>query len=985
MSRTQTTIWMIIIVGSVTWLNAQNFEEGFNFYLPPDDTTSQRFMPDFSIDPIESDEFVGIQEGHFAINGERIRFYGTNSVAAGAFPDQSKAPFVSGRLRKMGFNLIRFHHIDNGWGGPSLMEYGQDTRHLDPVTLDRLEKFIYELKRNGVYINMNLHVSRAFSTQDGVAAADSILNFGKGVTYFDPQLIALQKEYATQLLTHLNPYTGLALKDDPVMAMVEITNENSLYRMWRDGSIRWQDDGGDFPMFHVRILDDLWIEYLRSKYADTEALRAEWNQGLRPQGEDEQVRDGTFETDPINQNWVLEQHEGATANMAIDETSPFEGLRCAHVEVTNVTGTNWHIQWKQVDLSLVKDSLSTVTFAGRSDGNRNIQVSIQKDTDPWTVYYSATFQTNSEWQTFQFSFRAPDNNDQDTRLSFSLGDETGSYWFDDIHLGASWINGLEEDENLEEGSIRRIAYHECVSFSDNRVMDMSAFYKKLQDDYFVEMTAHLHGLGVQVPLTGTNWGVGPGDMAIQSELDYIDNHAYWDHPSFPNIPWSATDWTMNNQPMVRDENGGAIVRLLGGVPVAGKPMTLSEYNHPFPNRYQSEGVLFITGYAGFYDTDGPMFFDYGGSQYEWETDKVPGFFGIHRNTAMMSLIPSCALAFRMGMITPAEETIELAFSEKDILLLPKQDNLYWAGPDIFPDKLALEHAIRNVDFNSPQNINLDAFPPEPVSPYVSDTDEIVWDTDGLLQVNTKRFIGFTGFLQDYPNHTAGALTLRSATDFATLTWVSLTEDRLVDAEKSLFTISTTIQNSNMIWDGLITVHDSWGNAPTEMHPVSVTLGLFIHADSLHLYRLDETGEEMGAPTSFQPVGNNRFEITLDQTVDETVWWGLEKFGLGTAVDPDLDIQSSPTSWELKQNYPNPFNAGTAIPFTVAKKSPVRITIFNLKGQKIRTLLDTEKQAGKHLIHWDGKSYTGRVAASGVYVIEMKSDHFQARQKIVLLN
>jgi hypothetical protein len=982
-SRLPTFIFVLLVAG--LHLDAQNFDNGFPFYLPPDDSTSQRFLPDFPVGPIGSDDFVCIQNGHFAVNGERLRFYGTNAVAEGAFPDQSKAADVAGRLHKMGFNLIRFHHIDNGWSASSLMEQGQDTRHLNPVTLDRLEKFIFELKRNGLYIDMNLHVSRTFSTKDGVVAADSILNYGKGVTYFDPLLIELQKEYATQLLTHMNPYTGLALTDDPVMAVVEITNENSLYRMWRGGSIRWQEDGGDFPMVYVRMLNDLWIEFLRSRYTSTEALRNAWNLGLRPEGEDDQIRDGVFETDPVQRNWVLEEHEGAAADMAIDESDPFEGTRCARVDVTNITGTDWHIQWKQTRLSLMKDSILTVTFSGRSDAGRNITVSIQKDTDPWTVYYNASFRMTQDWQTFKFSFMAPDSNGRDTRLSFSLGGETGQYWFDDIHFGASAVKGLEEGESLEQGTVRRIGYHECVNFSDNRVMDMSEFYKKIQGDYFATMAAHLRGLGVRVPLTGTNWNVGPGDLAVQSGLDYIDNHAYWDHPVFPNIPWSSTDWTITNQPMVSDNSGGTIARVLGGVPLAGKPMTVSEYNHPFPNRYQSEAVLFITGYAGFYDTDGPMFFDYGGSQYDWETDKVPGFFGIHRNTAMMCLIPSCAFAFRSGMIAPSEDPVDLAFSEADILLLPKRDNLHWTGPQLVPDRLSLKHVIRNTGFNSIQPINLSTLPPEPENPYTTDTGEIVWDTGGLLQVNAGSFIGFTGFLDEFPDHTAGALTLKSASGFATLTWVSLTENDLAYSEKSLFTLSTTLQNTNMTWDGFNTVHNQWGTAPTQMRPVSVSLGLMMYADSIRLYTLDTSGKESGTIRVFIPVAGNHFEIVLDQFEDETVWWGLEKFGSGIPERIDSDGPAIPAVPQLGRNYPNPFNSDTVIPYALAQNMHVRILIFNLKGERIRTLVDDEEVAGRYLIHWDGKTERGQDAVSGLYVIEMQSHAFRARQKVVRVN
>ncbi len=975
-----TSILFFIIPGL---LNGQPFDNGFEFYLPADDTSSQTFLPVFRVDPIEPDDFVHITDGHFAVQGERIRFFGTNSVAQGAFPGQSESAMVAGRLRKMGFNLIRFHHIDNGWSRESLFEWGRDTRHLNPETLDRLEKYIYELKQNGIYINMNLHVSRTFRTEDGVAVADSIKNFGKGVTYFDRRLVDLQKEYAEQLLTHVNPYTHLALVDDPVMAMVEITNENSLYRMWRSGDIRWQGDGGTFPNYHVHMLDSLWTGYLRSRYADTDVLKAAWNQGLRPAGTGEQIRDGGFENDTITRNWVLEQHGTATAAMLIEENNPYQGEKCARVNVTSADGIGWHIQWKQVNIKIVRDSLSTVSFAGRSDGNKNITVSIQKDGSPWTVFYNTSFGLNTEWQEFQFSFRAPADND-DTRLSFSLGNETGNYWFDEIHLGPSGVDGLLENENLEAGTVRRIAYSECVNFSDNRVRDISRFYFELQQDYFTEMSTFLKSLGVKVPMTGTNWNVGPGDMAVQSQLDYIDNHAYWDHPSFPNIPWSSTDWTINNTPMVRNDDGGTVAGLFHRTPHMGKPMTVSEYNHAFPNRYQSEGVLFITGYSAFHDIDGPMFFDYGGSRYNWDTDRVGGYFGIHRNTAMMGLVPSCAYAFRHGLISPAQQTVEISYSRDDVLLLPKKENLHWSGPQLYPRKIALEHAVRNTSFDSPAGFDTTRLPPEPSNPYTSDTGELAWNSDGLLQVAAERFIGLTGFLQDFSGHTTGVLTIKEATDFATLTWTSLTEDKLPDAGRSLITLSTKLQNTGMVWDGIHTVHNQWGEEPTEMYPVKVKLLLFMHADSIRLHPLDETGAAASEGRILGPVFSNHFEIVLDQTKENTVWWGIEKYGAGSGIDHPLPDAGQPVQWALDRNHPNPFNAGTTIPFTAESQGQVRIVVYNSAGQIIRCLVDDELPAGKHLTIWNGRDEQGMPVTSGVYFVNMKSPGGMIVRKMLYL-
>jgi hypothetical protein len=125
----------------------QNFGGGFSFYLPADDTVSSEFLPHFPMHKFGSREFVIIDShDHFTVENQRIRLWGTNSVADGAFPDKSKAWFVAGRQNKMGFNLIRFHHLDINWC-TSLFEPGRDTRHLNRVTLDRLEKYISELKK----------------------------------------------------------------------------------------------------------------------------------------------------------------------------------------------------------------------------------------------------------------------------------------------------------------------------------------------------------------------------------------------------------------------------------------------------------------------------------------------------------------------------------------------------------------------------------------------------------------------------------------------------------------------------------------------------------------------------------------------------------------------------------------------------------------------------------------------------------------------
>ncbi len=92
----------------------------------------------------------------------------------------------------------------------------------------------------------------------------------------------------------------------------------------------------------------------------------------------------------------------------------------------------------------------------------------------------------------------------------------------------------------------------------------------------------------------------------------------------------------------------------------------------------------------------------------------------------------------------------------------------------------------------------------------------------------------------------------------------------------------------------------------------------------------------------------------------------------------------PQSFRLEQNYPNPFNPNTTFNFALPKQSQVRIDIFNVLGQKIKTLADTEYPAGRYSVDWNGINDNGSAAASGIYFYRMSADNFQDTKKLMLL-
>ncbi len=965
-------------------LFSQSINDGFNFYLPPTDTANSEFislLPDYKIG---TNDFVTVdKEGHFSVNGKRIRFWGANLVAGGAFPSKNDAWFIAGRLRKMGFNLIRFHHLDNPWGNESLFQYGQDTRHLNPTTLDNLEYLIYQLKNNGIRANINLNVSRAFNSKDGVAGADSVANMFKGVTVFDPQLIYLEKEYARQLLTHRNPYTGLELVNDPVMAMVEVINENSLYRMWRDGELKPITLGGQLLYRHSHMLDTMWNSYLKKKYPSAAALAASWDTGITNADTANLIYNGNFE-DPFNTSgWIMELHETAQASMQRDSSTKYGGKYSEKITVTNVTGTAWHIQWKNVGFFLKKDSVYMVTFAAKADSSSNINLTLMRDNSPYTYYSGSDFSLDTEWNTYSFTFKSPEDNAGYGRLSFSFYVK-GSYWFDDISLKRAIIKGLLPGEDPDSNSVKRIDYSDCPRYSANRVKDMSDFYIKLQTDFFNNMKSYLHDtLGVKVPVVGTNWNIGAGDLISQSVMDYIDNHSYWDHPSFPGIPWSPTDWYIQNLPMVQSSSGGTIPGLFGGVGMKGKPFTISEYNHAYPNIYQTEGVLFLSAYSSFHGVDGIMFFDYEGSENSWSSDYIGGYFDLDRNSAMMALMPSCSYAFRNGLISEAKETVYLDYTRDTVLILPKINSSY--APSYFSQKLALIHDVRNESFNSSSSSNFSELNPQIDPPFITDTKEIEYNTNGLLSVGTKRFIGMSGFLNSFAPEQIKNLTLNGADGFGTLTWLSLTGDSLNVSRKSLLTVSSFQSNTGMVWDGTSTVHDNWGSAPTIISPLSVDLVLNVSADSLKVFPLDERGNKVTGQFYLLKSDNNLFDVKLNQNTDKTLWYGIEAYGVGRIENAAANTHQVAGNYVLEQNYPNPFNPSTIIKYSLPKSGFVSIKVYDILGRETATLVNKNESAGYHTVVFDMRKTINREQlTSGVYFYRMQSGGYAETKKCIYI-
>ena len=107
--------------------------------------------------------------------------------------------------------------------------------------------------------------------------------------------------------------------------------------------------------------------------------------------------------------------------------------------------------------------------------------------------------------------------------------------------------------------------------------------------------------------------------------------------------------------------------------------------------------------------------------------------------------------------------------------------------------------------------------------------------------------------------------------------------------------------------------------------------------------------------------------------------GIMTIDSETGVDDEL-----PVEFALYQNHPNPFNPSTTINFTLPESGHATLTVFNLAGQTVRTLVDEPMAAGNHTIVWDGRDDAGNAVAAGVYLTQLNAGGRVAAGKMVLV-
>lgn len=836
-------------------------QEGFYRFTVDQDRVAGAADFSFLNSPLTETAKITAADGRFVTaDGRRVRFFGVNLAFSANFPEASDAERIAKRLRRLGVNLVRLHHMDtqpdaNPANAGSLLTTGPYPT-LNPVAVERLRRFLDALKAEGIYVNLNLKVGYVFRPGvDGVPSA-AIPTQSKPLHIFEPRMIALQQEFAAKVIE------ALQLRDDPVLAMVEINNESSLIYSYQTNQLASTVAGP-----YRTEMQRQWNGFLNARYSATEKLREAWG-ATEP------------DSDSILPNrWQLELHANTAGSLATLDDG---------VVQLNLTRNDTEVIAKQIGFSIAAGDAYLVEMEVRADRPVNVSWDVKQDVSPWRQQTNRAVAVTGDWQRVTMAYTAGFAMDGIGRMGVQLSGSTVPLQIRNARLIRRGRRGLSETESLEQANI---ALPGTEGSHPARTRDYIEFLASLDKSYLEAVLSTIReATGGRVPVAGTQMDFG-GLMTIDTHaaLDYHDYHYYVDHYNFPNVQWDGRDWR------IRDSShlAGGLTNLVAAAAARpfGKPFTLSEFNQNWPNTRGHELLPVMSAFAAFQDWDGLMHFAYSHGR-GWDAN-VPNGFNLNGDWAKWITFGQSAFLFRTEAVATGPSLFKIPVGYDDRLRYTRENRNRNFAPflsDVFG--IRTENAFR---YRFAIDPNPEAGTPEgllerPEAPYVSETGELTFG-GGVFVVSTGPAAGVIGSWTG--RRTAGPMDVES-TGFRTVLLTALDGLPIADSRRMLLTNpGQVLRSRNAAQPGApqrivrypgttdwFTVEQdvsskpsgdlNGGVGPTWMERAETHITLRTQHTQLTVYPLDGAGQRM-EPLAVTPSENGlRFALSADAPWYEVV-------------------------------------------------------------------------------------------------------------------
>jgi Carbohydrate binding domain. len=595
--------------------------------------------------------FITSQGNHFVDeNGHEMRFIGTNIGMTGCFPDHQAADQLAEELTRYGINIVRMHYVSHRTpkeGYPVLNSF------IEPVQLERFDYLFAKLKERGIYIYFQLNIARKFGIVNGLPNANKLPYYKNGVDNVNERFIELQERFHREILNHVNPYTGIAYKDDRAISMMELANENSIVNAWFAPKYKFTALVEPYKSQFV----EKWNTWLIEKYGNTENMKKAW---LTNSDGDGTQQLPVAEMNPANGGWDLQLNSTSDASYRFKSASKeLKGDYYARVQVKKTTKDLSNPRFYQKGISLKEGNTYCLKFKMRSNKPMSVIVRVSQAHAPWkSAGLQATAKCTEEWKEFKYNFTSS-LSDKDIRVVLN-NFYVGIIDIADVSLASGLDYTWPQSQSLEKMNVDW-PYMYNWSAPLQRSYDFTAFLSDLEISYFTGLYKNTKSnLQIKQPVAGTQLGYGFNQP--QALMDYCDIHGYWCHPAFPGGKWNNNHWNLRNGSIANSYgHPGSTFTKMARSRILGKPFTISEYDHPNLNFYCAEADLMMAAMGAFQNWSALM-------QFAWILDTdynrehIWPMFDMCSAPQKLVHFPACYAMFVRGDVHKGDDRMVFAYS-----------------------------------------------------------------------------------------------------------------------------------------------------------------------------------------------------------------------------------------------------------------------------------------------------------------------------------
>lgn len=835
-------------------------------------------------------------DGHLAFaDGSRFRIAGTVLQWFSAFPDSASAVRLAKRLRALGVNCVRLNTFDvTVWSAASIFANGTSTLGggLEPEQMKRFDWFMHQLRQNGIYYVFTFQGVWTPRAEDGVIQPDSSSWGTRVPLMFNPFVQQVHRNIIRTLLTHVNPHTGMAYKDDPALAFIVAAEDASpiVYWLYTQEIVRPNTYGSPYSgAQHVALIDSMWKSWLISTYKTDAALSKAWS--TLPSNSNTMLLNGGFE-DPFSSVWqfFVNSTAGAQALFQYSDADKKEGSSAARIRINKLDASKsvYGLNLNQKIPVMRRQQTYELSFWAKTTPqkvSRDMAIYVYNGTSPYNSYGLQTPLTlTSTWQKYSYTFLSTSTDSTTAYVGFLMGNDSGDVFLDDVQFREVGVAGLKTGESLAKRNI---------PLSPLLDETITAARSKANAAFILEnyraVLQHARKL-VRDTLKSQVLMCPSIRLFNYSELD-----AARDYEVFSN-----SEWRQASTSALTENSGGALAAHTQVRP-KGKAFVLGFLGYQYPRPYQSEMLTVTPAYAGLQDWDGVFFSNYS------ETGRTGGdhidsnnYWVLVDKPNMQALMPWTSSLVRNGAVATTTKELVLNHTRESAELprLHVQSTFNLSVPADSRIPLFRKTSV-NLEFQTAESL----LPQLEVSALSGDVDlaaldaeneQIYFDqTTSTMRIVTPTHVAVTGPLGGRIV-TAGNMSVEQTAGGpnAVVALHSLTGKPLDQSTTALLTISTRCANNDAKFKSDGSDFSIWGKGPVVMESAAMRISIASKRfDSLTIIPLGSNGQPLGtvAPITTARNAAGKFVVLLNMQTFGTPWYRLE-YGISTGVQDELAEQ-----------------------------------------------------------------------------------------------